>query len=149
MVTIVTSLRSNASYIDDVESYFNASIILDENPFDSNLDRKIMKIIDGVTYKDGVVIKTKFGKTHIDKLSTGCKALLLINKYRNTEKVVNITECGDNVIKLIFELGEKCNIKIYTKRVIRMPNINKKCLFNDIEVNIGLDLYRKMVDKLE
>lgn len=65
---------------------------------------------------DGV-LKTPFGVTTVDKLSTGCKAVLiyfwLIDMDRNDELVslvrhpldslvLNLTECGANAILYLF-----------------------------------------------
>ena len=56
-------------------------------------------------------IETKYGLGTIRNLSSGCKTLLNIVKH--PDKVVNVEECGPNVLKIIFTMD---NIKIYMSR---------------------------------
>ena len=56
-------------------------------------------------------IETKYGLGTIRNLSLGCKTLLNIVKY--PDKVVNVEECGPNVLRSIFAMD---NIKIYMLR---------------------------------
>ena len=56
-------------------------------------------------------IETKYGLGTIRNLSSGCKTLLNIMKH--PDNVVNVEECGPNVLRIIFTMD---NIKIYMSR---------------------------------
>ena len=60
---------------------------------------------------DNIVIETKYGLGTIRNLSSGCKTLLNIVKH--PDKVVNVEECGPNVLRIIFTMD---NIRIYMSR---------------------------------
>ena len=62
-------------------------------------------------------IETKYGLGTIRNLSSGCKTLLNIVKH--PDKVVNVEECGPNVLRIIFTMD---NIKIYMSR----PTLKRK-----------------------
>ena len=53
-------------------------------------------------------IDTKSGLGTIRNLSSACKTLLNIVKH--PDKVVNVDECGPNVLRILFTMD---NIKIY------------------------------------
>ena len=64
-------------------------------------------------------IETKYGLGTIRNLSSGCKTLLNIVKHH--DKVVNVEECGPNVLRIIFTMD---NIKIYMSTLImKMGNV--------------------------
>ena len=54
-------------------------------------------------------IETKYGLGTIRNLSSGCKTLLNIVKHH--DKVVNVEECGPNVLRIIFTIDKKKAIK--------------------------------------
>ena len=75
----------------------------------SKLDERAKEIIasiDKTKMVDKYAIKSRFdGKElNIDKLSTGCKTAL--NIMYNKEKVFDVSECGENALKLIYNLHE-------------------------------------------
>ena len=72
-------------------------------------------------------IETKYGLGTIRNLSSGCKTLLNIVKH--PDKVVNVEECGPNVLRIIFTMD---NIKIYMSRptLFDIPDVYKRqCLY--------------------
>lgn len=111
--------------------YFNkyTAMELDERAGD------IINKIDHSEWIDQYTIRSRFDGTilNIDKLSTGCKTVLNILYY--PEKIVDIRECGDNALDVIYSLpfGNVCcdyplisfdmtEVKVYDKkgsRVIR------------------------------
>ena len=64
-----------------------------------------------------LTIETPFGTTDINKLSTGCKTLLnilsMISKTAKKRELVNVDECGDNVLAIILEQVENTNIGLF------------------------------------
>lgn len=78
-------------------------------------------------------IETKYGVGTIRNLSSGCKTLLNIVKH--PDKVVNVEECGPNVLKIIFTLD---NIKIFMSKptLFDIPD-DVKIRFNDSDTVIG------------
>ena len=82
---------------------------------------------------DNIVIETKYGLGTIRNLSSGCKTLLNIVKY--PDKVVNVEECGPNVLKIIFTMD---NIKIYMSRpsLFDIPD-DVQIRFNDSDIVTG------------
>lgn len=78
-------------------------------------------------------IETKYGLGTIRNLSSGCKTLLNIVKH--PDKVVNVEECGPNVLRIIFTMD---NIKIFMSRptLFDIPD-DAKIRFNDSDIVIG------------
>ena len=78
-------------------------------------------------------IETKYGLGTIRNLSSGCKTLLNIVKH--PDKVVNVEECGPNVLKIIFTMD---NIKIYMSRpsLFDIPD-DVQIRFNDSDIVTG------------
>ena len=78
-------------------------------------------------------IETKYGLGTIRNLSSGCKTL--INIVKHPDKVVNVEECGPNVLKIIFAME---NIKIYMSRptLFDIPD-NAKIRFNNSDIVTG------------
>ena len=78
-------------------------------------------------------IEIKYGLGTIRNLSSGCKTLLNIVKH--PDKVVNVEECGPNVLRIIFTMN---NIKIFMSRptLFDIPD-DAKIRFNDSDIVIG------------
>ena len=78
-------------------------------------------------------IETKYGLGTIRNLSSGCKTLLNIVKH--PDKVVNVEECGPNVLKIVFAMD---NVKVYMSRptLFDIPD-NAKIRFNDSDIVTG------------
>ena len=125
MLNIYT-LNNNMSkfkLIPDVELGF-LDVKLSGELFSDNVYNYIMKSIDGISNRKGDYIETVFGSTSMDKLSTGCKAVLLAYYYRNNKDIlVNIVECGDNAIEILFKLSKKYDIYVYTHIFYRKLHI--------------------------
>ena len=86
------------------EAFFITEVL---EKIDNFTDREleVMKEIDGITFIKGQYIETKFGSTHISKISTGLKTYLNLSILQrlNIPATVYITEAGPNVLKYIFE----------------------------------------------
>lgn len=129
----------------DAEAIFNGLLMQGEK-FDDLLSREVMQKIDGVTVKKGEYIETMLGPTHIQKLSTGCKTVLIAISTAGTNKVIQAMWCGSNAINLLAEIQSRDNInsKVYTKTCIAIPQKQFKCIFDGVRYTDGQKLYFKM-----
>lgn len=92
--------------IRDNNAYFDENIL--PSMIDS-LGQEVMRRIDGVTKFDPVsgAIVTPFGSTTIDHLSCGCKTVLNYLYSDEKYKLININQCGDNALEVLFDTMEK------------------------------------------
>lgn len=147
MLNIFTQIQDTSKFIFDVETHFRRLIY--NNKFDDKNCRYVLEKIDGVTFKKGTFIVTPFGETHLENISTGCKAILLCIFYKNTNKIVNVTECGENATDLLFDLGDKTEVNVYTKIPFAPANDNIKCRVNNKVLYGGQNIYRELVNNIE
>lgn len=118
---IPNTIKNRENTIYDVDSKFDALIMTSQIKI-NNTVKGILKFIDKAEYLSNYHIKSRVG-TEIDmtNISTGSKALILLEKdnYNNLGKpIVNITECGENAIELLFSM--------YAKNLL---DENTRCLF--------------------
>ena len=110
MLKIIThNVKSNV--IRDAESFFVKYIVSEK--LDS-LSLSAMKEIDLAVILDKKLgtIQTRFGITDIYHLSTGCKIVLVYlymwkHKDQFKDWVLEITECGGNALKVLFDCNDK------------------------------------------
>lgn len=88
-------------FVDSVDTFFSS--IMYSLPINKK-DKEYITQIDKAEYIDNGRIKTVFGDTTVEHLSTGCKTLILLNHYKN--KVISINECGENALDYIYKLPE-------------------------------------------
>ena len=92
----------NIICVDVNDVYFNSitSQLIDDRA------RAIISKIDGAVLEEKYKIRSKFNDTllDIDKLSTGCKTALNVLYYPHV--LVNIKECGDNALEVIFGMED-------------------------------------------
>jgi hypothetical protein len=93
-------LLSEQELIEFNDAYFN---VITYNDGFTEPDKRIMEKIDNAQIIDINKIETPYGIGAITNLSTGCKTL--INILHNSNKVINISECGENAVNLISELN--------------------------------------------
>ncbi len=81
--------------------------------------KDVIKIIDKTdAIKDEYLESPIFGAISPDKLSTGCKALILMLIQ---DRPVYATKCGDNCIDSIVNIGEKKDISICLHHPMKFP----------------------------
>lgn len=110
--------------------YFNLNTSNEEmSQYEINLIQKV----DEAKLTPDKHIETKYGLGTIRNLSSGCKTLLNIVKH--PDKVVNVEECGPNVLRIIFSMD---NIKIYMSRptLFDIPD-DVQIRFNDSDIVTG------------
>lgn len=108
MIDIYTKKQESLDWIILNDMYFN---LYTSNEEISGYETKLIQQVDKVRLTADKHIETRYGIGTIRNLSTSCKTLLNIVKH--PEKVVNVEECGSDVLKIIFSLD---NIKIYMSR---------------------------------
>lgn len=131
MLKIITDIKKlTMPLLIDNEAFFSENTKYQKDEEYSATEMKYMKEIDGISIKKGNYIKTKFGETSLDSISTGLKTLLnLCYLQKNDLKyAVNITECGPNVLKLIFT-----DFDIDNELLLEHNNIPK---FKGISLNV-------------
>ena len=95
-------IPQNVEYVELNDIYFNQNTVLklDERA------KKIIEQIDGAKLVSKYKIESKFNGVilNIDCLSTGCKTVL--NVLYNPNKVFCLKECGNNALKILYELSQ-------------------------------------------
>lgn len=130
MLDIYTEKKDTKDWILQNDLYFNLNTSNEEM---SQNEIDLIQLIDEAKLTSDKHIETKYGLGTIRNLSSGCKTLLNIVKH--PDKVVNVEECGPNVLKIIFSMD---NIKIYMSRptLFDIPDA-AKIRFNDTDIVIG------------
>ena len=130
MIDIYTNKINSKDWILQNDLYFNLNTGNEEM---SQKEIDLIWQIDEAKLTPDKHIETKYGLGTIRNLSSGCKTLLNIVKY--PDKVVNVEECGPNVLRIIFTME---NIKIYMSRptLLDIPD-NAKIRFNNSDIVIG------------
>ena len=130
MIDIYTNKIDSKDWILQNDLYFNLNTGNEEM---SQKEIDLIWQIDEAKLTPDKHIETKYGLGTIRNLSSGCKTL--INIVKHPDKVVNVEECGPNVLKIIFAME---NIKIYMSRpsFADIPD-DAKIRFNDSDVVIG------------
>lgn len=113
MLYVTTTSPDNL--IKSVNSYFNTHKTRDW--FNDSLVRKIIKDIDNtIAVKDEYMESPVFGGMAPERLSGGCKAVILMYVQDNP---VYATKCGDNCSKSILDVARTKDITIYLKHCLK------------------------------
>lgn len=97
----------------------------------NSIDLEFMKHIDNAEYIGNGLIKTIFGVTEIQNLSSGCKTLILLNHQDELGNcVINISECGQNALDFVFKMDNKKVLLTFKNRpynydVNKLVNVKK------------------------
>lgn len=130
LIYVYTKRQESEKWILQNDWYFN---LYTGNEEFTQKERKIIEKIDHAKITKNKHIETKYGLGTIRNLSSGCKTIL--NVLKNPEKIVNVDECGGNVLDELFSLD---NIHLYMSRPERIHIAeNVEICFNDEEVVKG------------
>ena len=130
MIYVYTNKQDSENWILQNDWYFN---LYTSNEKFTEEDRAVIWQIDHAKLTEDKRIETKYGLGTIRNLSSGCKTLL--NVMKNPDKIVNIEECGKNVLDLLFSLN---NIHVYLSRPERIHiDENAKICFNNTDIVTG------------
>lgn len=141
MLNFITDLDKTGTKIGNPDIFFDLKLDYYAEKCNSDSDLKnLMLKIDGVDLIKGKYIRTKFGETSLNNLSTGCKAAIIMKD--DPESVINLSEMGSNVIRLLAEepydvykvnsdyvpigLG-KSNKEVYYVNGVRCDNASEAC----------------------
>ncbi len=128
--------------IKNIDAEFNYKVSTGSLRFDDR-DKKILEIIDHSTLNSaGTHIDTPYAQhVSLDKISSGAKTAILAN-HSESEEVVSIEECGENVLNLLFnDLDDK---NYYTSYCLAPDYLNK-----EIEINGSKKIYKSVYELLE
>ena len=130
MIDIYTNKINSKDWILQNDLYFNLNTGNEEM---SQKEIDLIWQIDEAKLTPDKHIETKYGLGTIRNLSSGCKTL--INIVKHPDKVVNVEECGPNVLRIIFAME---NIKIYMSRptLVDIPD-DVQIRFNNSDVVTG------------
>ena len=106
MIDIYTERKDSKDWIFYNDLYFNLNT---GNEDMSQKEIDLIQQVDEANLTPDKHIETKYGLGTIRNLSSGCKTLLNIVKHH--DKVVNVEECGPNVLRIIFTIDKKKAIK--------------------------------------
>lgn len=134
MIDIYTERKDSKDWIFYNDLYFNLNT---GNEDMSQKEIDLIQQVDEAKLTPDKHIETKYGLGTIRNLSSGCKTLLNIVKH--PDKVVNVEECGPNVLKIIFTMD---NIKIYMSRptLFDIPDDAKSDLMILIQLPVAEDI---------
>ncbi len=101
----------------DIE-YTYSEVLRDEgrNAFSDDVCNHVIESIDGLEWRQELMVCTRWGATAINNLSTGCKGALLAVKYPNL--VISTSELGNNVFDVLIRLSKEHDIHLYANCII-------------------------------
>lgn len=112
----VTGCESDC--ITQVTSYFN--LFKKKEWFNNPVVKRIIKNIDKtIAVKDEYLESPVFGGMSPDRLSTGCKAVILMEVLENPN--IYATKCGDNCVPDILEIAGRKDITITLHHCMKFP----------------------------
>lgn len=80
--------------------------------FDDDISNEILRNVEGVDYRSGNIVRNSISETHIQNISTGCKAVLIAVSHPDT--CITNLEMGDNaVIELYRHKDREIHIMCY------------------------------------
>ena len=100
MINVYTEKKNLKDWIFQNDLYFNLNTGNEEM---SQKEIDLIQQVDEAKLTPDKHIETKYGLGTIRNLSSGCKTLLNIVKH--PDKVVNVEECGPNVLRILFTLS--------------------------------------------
>mgnify|MGYP000881760675 CR=1 FL=1 len=97
----------------------------------------ILRLDNTVAVKDEYLESPIFGGMSPERLSTTCKAVILMLV---TDRPIYATKCGDNAAELIVEISKKKDLHIWLHHPMRLPDkFDAIIVDSDLEVHTGLD----------
>ena len=113
MIDIYTERKDSKDWIFYNDLYFNLNT---GNEDMSQKEIDLIQQVDEAKLTPDKHIETKYGLGTIRNLSSGCKTLLNIVKH--PDKVVNVEECGPNVLKIIFDIPDDAKIRFNDSDIV-------------------------------
>lgn len=147
MVNIVTKLSKGEKVTKIPDALFHVDYAKYREYCNNNeLAKKLLREIDGVNYIDGDIIKTKFGATILENISSGSKAAIIV--MIDPSIIVESFELGANVIKFLAKIPGKV-FKIYTENgILGFNDSDTGYLVNGVMCRSGEEVVSKMSKEL-
>ena len=147
MVNIITKLNKGEKVTKIPDALFHVDYAKYREYCNNNeLAKKLLKEIDGVNYIDGDIIKTKFGATILENISSGSKAAIIV--MIDPSIIVESFELGANVIKFLAKIPGKV-FKIYTENgILGFNDSDTGYLVNGVMCRSGAEVISKMSKEL-
>lgn len=147
MVNIITKLNKGEKVTKIPDALFHVDYAKYREYCNNNeLAKKLLKEIDGVNYIDGDIIKTKFGATILENISSGSKAAIIV--MIDPSIIVESFELGANVIKFLAKIPGKV-FKIYTENgILGFNDSDTGYLVNGVMCRSGAEVVSKMSKEL-
>lgn len=109
MISIFNKKDTTGKLIVDPDTEFRTMFKIEDIIKNNTEMQDVLRQIDGVTEYNEGFLKTKYGVTSIQNISTGSKAAILL--IINPDKVVNDFELGNNIKELMRQQTRNFNIK--------------------------------------
>lgn len=132
--------------IQEIKRYFRLSVF----PMDfDDTDLMILKTIDNAERIGDGVIKTPFGLTTKEHITSGSTIALIINYWikNNIGNVaIRVTSCGPNALNIVYELANNKNIALIQKPMfMRGANTSHDIVYNDGEYEGNFDGFKDLL----
>lgn len=147
MVNIITKLNKGEKVTKIPDALFHVDYAKYREYCNNNeLAKKLLNEIDGVNYIDGDIIKTKFGATVLENISSGSKAAIIV--MIDPSIIIESFELGANVIKFLAKIPGKA-FKIYTENgILGFNDSDTGYLVNGVMCRSGAEVVSKMSKEL-
>lgn len=148
MVNIMTKLNKDEKVTKIPDALFHADYAkYKEYCNKDEMIKKLLSEIDGVSYIDGDIIKTKFGATILENISSGSKAAIIM--MIDPSIIVDSFELGANVIKFLAGIPDK-EFRVYTESgMLGFNNSDSGYLVNGVLCKSGAEMISKMSKALK
>ncbi len=117
MIHLYTALTDKSNLIVDVEMEFMLQLkFKNRHIFDDEICNDIIRDIDGLEWRQGPVVFTRFGETSLSDLSTGCKGALLAIK--SPDLIINSAEFGNNAFAALVRRSKGRTIRLFVTHTL-------------------------------
>lgn len=140
MISIFNKKDTTGKLIVDHDAEFRTLFKIDDIIKNNTAMQDVLRQIDGVTEYNGGFLKTKYGVTSIQDISTGSKAAILL--MMNPDKVVNDFELGNNIKELMRQQTRNFNIKF--NGIAWKLNENDSIIVDDQQVTGRMNILRAL-----
>ena len=89
---------------------------------DTDFAKRVIRGIDNTDHIKGGYLESPFwGAMSPDKLSTGCKNVLLMKFYNKPGRIFYGTKCGDNCTPYILEIAAEQDLELHLQHAMCFP----------------------------
>lgn len=140
MISIFNKKDTAGKLIVDPDAMFRTIFNIDDIIKNNTEMQEVLRQIDGVTEYNEGFLKTKYGVTSIQNISTGSKAAILL--MMNPDKIVNDFELGNNIKELMRQQTRNFNIKF--NGIAWKLNENDSMIVDDQQVTGRMNILKAL-----